>query len=644
MHVKKYLLLLNKISLRLFVWLFTTLLLTVLLFQNCAPSKMTSSSFGQQMAQESTLPSAPLASNAEYSIFFESGPTTRSKDPEFLVKFRIEPELSPGHVVQCSFNDDTFKICTSQISGRSVQDGVQSLAVQVFHLESKVGTAKVYQWNLDQAAPEIVVHLRPNPTSAVAREEIRFTAVDEFDANPTIECQIDGLEWSACSSPLFVDSIQSGPRRLVLRVTDILGHSRTEEITWTYSKIKPTIVLNQKPEAYSNNRSPFFSYSLSDVSQTEFSRFECRAKSDQSFVTCNGGISFQTLTDGAYQFEVRAKNDAGEMTEATAYNFFIDTKAPRVQMVIANNSPGPTQASTLKFTVNSSDEGGSSASGVGLIECTYGSLPLGPCRDDLDYTFLSSGEYEFKFVAVDRAGNRSEIYKSIFWFFKVKPTAKFKVESMSVPGIPSEKLVISVDVSGDNFRPIYLKLRDDTMSFASPATSKIGSAFNRWDWDYHLPSPTVTVPSFAKNVTFEIFLSQDLRSSTARQITLAMTSDYSYDFNGLQLVVNLDGYVAPPLPPGVPTFANLMNQNGVLGKYCLKCHNSVDRAGALDITDYNSLISDTVTAGEPLNSYLFTRMNSTTGNLARPMPLDGFLSPIEVDVVRKWIENGALNN
>ena len=75
------------------------------------------------------------------------------------------------------------------------------------------------------------------------------------------------------------------------------------------------------------------------------------------------------------------------------------------------------------------------------------------------------------------------------------------------------------------------------------------------------------------------------------------------------------------------------------------CHDDITKSGDIQITSYETLIeSDILVPGDPDDSEMYQRMSSTDPFEVMPPSPRGPISSINIETVRKWIEQGALNN
>lgn len=240
------------------------------------------------------------------------------------------------------------------------------------------------------------------------------------------------------------------------------------------------------------------------------------------------------------------------------------------------------------------------------------------------------------------------------------PSVQFSVASMTIQ--PSQlgyanKVTIQVQVTGDNVDPISVPVNvadeDDYAAGEVPATGVLGIGQNRFDWDYRFDANTSTSLNFnanQKTASFSIIFSDDLRNDVNKVLRLSLGTPLGARIGGnSEIRISLPDYNSPA-SGNAPTFAQLMNpRSGILGVSCVKCHNSVQRQGGYDMTDYQDMKNRgiIVPGNTDRNQHkMFRRMNADAPNLEglQSMPLDGFLPRDQVDLVNQWILDGAKNN
>lgn len=240
------------------------------------------------------------------------------------------------------------------------------------------------------------------------------------------------------------------------------------------------------------------------------------------------------------------------------------------------------------------------------------------------------------------------------------PTVQFAVQNITVLQTQlgyANKVTIQVSVNGDNVESISVPVNFDAVGDypvgEKPANGLLGTGQNRFDWDYRVDDTTTTSLTFKpgeKSTTFNLIFSDDLRYDVDKVLRLSLGTPLGATLGvNSKLRIALPNY--NPQPSGAaPTFALLMNpKSGVLGLNCVKCHNSVQRQGGYDMTDYQDMKNRGVILPgnlDPNQHKMFRRMNADAPNFEglQSMPLDGFLPRDQVDLVNQWILDGAKNN
>ncbi len=182
----------------------------------------------------------------------------------------------------------------------------------------------------------------------------------------------------------------------------------------------------------------------------------------------------------------------------------------------------------------------------------------------------------------------------------------------------------------------------------SAMRSVVGVKHNRFDWDYKYNNEPITFMPGEIKKTVTIKFSSDIRLEANRVLTLNLQNPLSAKLGSQSSVYLVVNKMGNPVPSSdVPTFSQLMNEStGILGSVCVKCHNSVDRAGGYDMTDYEEMLARRVLVPGDSSSKMFSRMNADDPNLLglTPMPLTGFLEDPLINKVKQWILDGAKNN
>ncbi len=238
------------------------------------------------------------------------------------------------------------------------------------------------------------------------------------------------------------------------------------------------------------------------------------------------------------------------------------------------------------------------------------------------------------------------------------PAVQFAVGAMTLQRTNlgyANKVPIQVTVTGENLNAISVGVSsggpNDYPAGEISAASVVGTDYNRFDWDYRVDPATPLAITFSENqkvASFNLIFSDDLRAKGIKTLRLKLGTPLGGSLGGNRVLVITIPNLNPPYSGIAPTFTQLMNKDsGILGRYCIKCHNSVLKEGGYDMTDYQQMVDRRVLIpGDPINSKMFFRMNAEAPNNAGlgAMPQDGFLPRDIAELVEQWIRAGALNN
>ena len=129
----------------------------------------------------------------------------------------------------------------------------------------------------------------------------------------------------------------------------------------------------------------------------ETGTFECRIDG-AAFSACTSGISYNSLSQGAHTFDVRAIDAALNPDPTPASRTWtVDTVAP--QTTIDSGPTGPTSSSSAVFSFSSSEPGST-------FQCSLNGGGFSLCTSPATYNGLTEGAKTFEVRATDAAGNQ----------------------------------------------------------------------------------------------------------------------------------------------------------------------------------------------------------------------------------------------
>ncbi|MCB0421902.1 MAG: hypothetical protein KDD61_12960 [Bdellovibrionales bacterium] len=220
-------------------------------------------------------------------------------------------------------------------------------------------------------------------------------------------------------------------------------------------------------------------------------------------------------------------------------------------------------------------------------------------------------------------------------------TVALKVR-LSAP-VSSHAVTVGLEVDGTT----------DATAISSDRTIRNGDGdtvtIKNYDWDYKVDKMSLVFLPNEVEKTVTVTIADDdryeIKAGSNEKVVLRLGT-VSGAIKGAAskstIVIPDDDPVVDPNSE-VLRFSQLMSPGGVLYDECLACHNSQDKRGGYDLTDYKEMIDHNVLIPGDVNSKMFVRMNVEAQN-TDTMPLTGLLPTHMRKEVEKWIADGAKNN
>ncbi len=317
------------------------------------------------------------------------------------------------------------------------------------------------------------------------------------DSTATFECQLDGSDFSACTSPQTYPGPLAGGEH-TFGVKAIAGPASDPALyTWTIDTTPPPPpTITSGPPNLSATPSATFTFTDDDPSAS----FQCRIDGG-SFATCTSPAQY-SLPDGSHTFEVKAIDPAGnESAISSPYPWTIDTTSPPVP-TITSGPPNPSGTHSARFTFADDDPSAS-------FQCRLDGGSFASCTSPADYS-LPDGPHTFEIKAIDPAGNPSPISPPYSWTIDTvnpvvtlsdKPpaltnqtTASFSFTS-NKPASTFECKLDAAVFSKCTSPVVYSGLGDGSHTFAVRATAVTTGLPTTYTWRIDTAAPETTITS-----------------------------------------------------------------------------------------------------------------------------------------------------
>ena len=228
-------------------------------------------------------------------------------------EFMSSSDLGPNGKFQCrtSANGGSFSLwadCVSPFSPPNLQTGSNTFQVRAVDSGGNAGSGPFvasYTWTV-LGTP--VVELTATKTG-FGNAAFRFVSNDPV---ATFECQLDGGQWTACTSPKNYSGLAVGSHTFKVRGVNEVATGDSVEHTWTATPpAAPDTEITRRPAATTPQKTASFEFTSNDPLAT----FECQLDGGE-WAACDSPQSYEGLANGNHTFSVRASNDSGQ-TDST---------------------------------------------------------------------------------------------------------------------------------------------------------------------------------------------------------------------------------------------------------------------------------------------------------------------------------------
>ena len=308
---------------------------------------------------------------------------------------------------ECRRDSGSWSGCASPQTYSSLAEGAHSFEVRALDTAGNAdGSPAQFGWTVDTVAPDTAIATHPQSLSNSDEASFEFTGSDSGGSGvASFQCRKDGGSWSGCASPQTYSSLAEGAHSFEVRALDTAGNAdgSPAQFGWTVDTVAPDTAIATHPQSLSNSDEASFEFTGSDSGGSGVASFECR-KDGGSWSGCASPQTYDSLAQGAHEFEVRAIDKAGNVDSApSSFAWSVDSIAP--DTAISAHPASLVNSDEAKFEFGGSDPGGS---GVAGFECRRDSSDpedWQPCTSPLKYSSLAEGAHSFEVRALDTAGN-----------------------------------------------------------------------------------------------------------------------------------------------------------------------------------------------------------------------------------------------
>jgi parallel beta-helix repeat protein len=321
----------------------------------------------------------------------------------------------------------------------NLSEGLHSFSVQVFDVLGNNVSGTV-SFKVDTGTPTLTI-VSPAEGALLNSSSVtvRWTGADNVSGIALYEVRFDNAGWFGVGpdTDRNLTGLSEGAHSAEVRATDQSGNQMTASVSFTVDTVAPALTVFG-PSGIVAATTAAVSWNCTDattgVALME-TRLDTAAWADAG---ANSSRQLAGLTDGAHDFELRAKDRAGNIASQTI-RFTVDATPPAVTIT------SPAAGDTIRSSnLTASWTGSDAVSGLALFEVRLDGGDWLRTGTGLLYNFqnVPDGNHTVQVRATDRAGNEQVVNSS------------FTVDTKPVVTDITAPTIVSTAPSGLNIRVV----------------------------------------------------------------------------------------------------------------------------------------------------------------------------------------------
>ena len=330
------------------------------------------------------IPTSPGAENNTWVAIYDDLPVLEQADSEYFIEIKVQDSLG-----------------NSTIRGDEVEERDYFVIIENIPLE---------------------ITFKGNPPSDIEEGDfsnevtgLKIYFETNYPGEVSFECNLNNSNWFDCNDEdaeghyWLASGLTDGLQNLTVKahhltINEIEDVEKT--LNWTVDTIKPEVDVYSGPDELTNDTDVTFEFSSNETGSV----FECKLSGgiNIDWESCTSPKTYFGLNqEGAYVFEARATDIAGNISDPGSYSFTIDTTDPNTTIDSGPSSLSGSDEATFEFTSN---EAGS------IFECKLDDGEWEEsCTSPKTYSGMSGGEHTFYVKSQDAAGNIDTSPASYTW-------------------------------------------------------------------------------------------------------------------------------------------------------------------------------------------------------------------------------------
>ncbi|MCE9579426.1 MAG: hypothetical protein K8W52_40260 [Deltaproteobacteria bacterium] len=206
---------------------------------------------------------------------------------------------SEAATFQCQLDGGLWSGCTSPTTYTGLAGISHTFAVRGCDAAGNCGTAS-RTWAVDTTPPVVTIYSGPTNPSSSPSASFLFTVSEPA----SVQCQLDGGAYVACSSPYAIGSLADGTHAFSVRACDAVGNCGTASYGWSIDTSPLTFTLLTAPPERSTEHTASFTFVASKPAS-----FQCSLDGG-SYAACSSPWTFP-VADGQHWAYILACDGTG---------------------------------------------------------------------------------------------------------------------------------------------------------------------------------------------------------------------------------------------------------------------------------------------------------------------------------------------
>lgn len=343
-----------------------------------------------------------LHDNLEPEITFTKTPAKGTQERAAHFKFKGEDRGSGLAGIECRLNQKgAYFPCPGFLTINQVPEGTSHLEVIARDRAGNQSVPVDYSWLVDRTAPELVLTQTPAKAVNQTKAQFKFMASDKLSGVAEYHCRFDKETSKKCSTDYLIEKLNEGNHQFWVKAKDEVGNwSEETQYDWYVDLTAPTVSITQGPEAYINQTQAKVYFEGSDKARKIVS-FHCQLNG-KSLSSCVSPNPFTNLTEGAYIFQVTAKDEAGNVSQPAEYRWSVDLTKPNLSFVQTPTEWTNSYEAHFVYRLNDN------LSGIDQVDCQLDGASVDCDETMADLKNLTEGPHTLVLSAKDKAGNQAD--------------------------------------------------------------------------------------------------------------------------------------------------------------------------------------------------------------------------------------------